>query len=81
MSCHDRSSKSALEALVDRAAAMAREAPEDPWSGLAPEDRLLRGDPPALDNDDHGDPSPVELKERSLAMALVPMRCAPRCGM
>ena len=61
-------SKAALEALVERAAAMAREAPEDPWSGLAPEDRLLRGDPPALDNDDHGDPSPVELKQRALAM-------------
>ena len=61
-------SKDALEALVERAAAMAREAPEDPWSGLAPEDRLLRGDPPKLDNDDHGDPSPAELKTRALEM-------------
>src|ERR1700750_2124601 len=33
----------ALSALVDRALAMAREAPEDAFSGLAPEDRLLSG--------------------------------------
>jgi PmbA protein len=36
-------SAGALAALVERAAAMAREAPEDPYAGLAPEDRLLRG--------------------------------------
>jgi PmbA protein len=35
-------SAQALSALVERAAAMAREAPEDPYAGLAPEDRLLR---------------------------------------
>lgn len=58
----------ALEALVERAAAMAREAPEDPYAGLAPEDRLFRGDAPSLDSDDGGDPSPVALKERALAM-------------
>jgi PmbA protein len=61
-------SKAALEALVDRAAAMAREAPEDPYSGLAPEDRLFRGDPPDFDSDDGGDPAPLLLKQRALEM-------------
>jgi PmbA protein len=57
----------ALSALVERAAAMAREAPEDPWSGLAPADRLLREAGPDVDGDDGADPSPVELKARALA--------------
>jgi PmbA protein len=60
-------SKDALAALVDRAAAMAREAPEDPFAGLAPEDRLLRGAMPDLAADDGADPSPVELKTRAVA--------------
>jgi PmbA protein len=60
-------SAQALAALVERAAAMAREAPEDPWSGLAPEDRLLKSEPPALDCDDGGDPSPADLRARALA--------------
>ncbi len=34
-----------LDTLVSRALAMAREAPEDRWAGLAPEDRLLHGTP------------------------------------
>src|SRR5688500_5379450 len=42
-------SRDALVALVDRAAAMAREAPEDPYAGLAPEDRLYRGGAPDID--------------------------------
>src|SRR3954470_1738341 len=58
----------ALAALVERAAAMAREAPEDPWSGLAPEDRLLRGALPELEADDGADPSPVALKAQALAI-------------
>ncbi|MDB5689387.1 MAG: modulator protein [Sphingomonas bacterium] len=57
----------ALSALVERAAAMAREAPEDPYAGLAPEDRLLRGDTPFLDSDDHGDPAPADLRARAAA--------------
>lgn len=60
-------SDEALSALVERAAAMAREAPEDPWSGLAPEDRLLRDPLPDVECDDGADPSPVELKARALA--------------
>ena len=60
-------SADALAALVDRAAAMAREAPEDDYAGLAPEDRLLRGDPVAIDADDGEDPAPAALRERALA--------------
>jgi PmbA protein len=61
-------SADALAALVERAAAMAREAPEDPHAGLAPDDRLLRGAAPDLEADDGADPSPVALKERALAI-------------
>jgi PmbA protein len=61
-------SADALAALVERAAAMAREAPEDPDSGLAPADRLLRGENPDLESDDGADPSPVELRDRALAI-------------
>jgi len=60
-------SNDALAALVDRAAAMAREAPEDEFAGLAPADRLLTSDPVEIDADDGGDPSPASLKERALA--------------
>jgi PmbA protein len=61
-------SSDALAALVERAAAMAREAPEDPYAGLAPDDRLLRGDAPELEADDGADPSPVALKAQALAI-------------
>ena len=61
-------SRDALAALVERAAAMAREAPEDPWSGLAPEEGLYRGGAPELEADDGADPAPAELKQRALAM-------------
>ncbi len=61
-------SQEALMALVERAAAMAREAPEDPYAGLAPEDRLLRGAGPDVEGDDGADPLPTELKARSLAI-------------
>jgi PmbA protein len=54
------------DALVERAVAMAREAPEDPWAGLAPADRLLRGDPPQLDLDDGSEVEPAELKQLAL---------------
>ena len=61
-------SDEALTALVERAAAMALEAPEDPWSGLAPEDRLLREEGADVEGDDGGDPAPVELKALALAI-------------
>src|ERR1700761_5604102 len=41
-------SQDAMVALVERAVAMAREAPEDAWAGLAPAERLLKGAPPLL---------------------------------
>lgn len=59
-------SEEALRALVERAAAMAREAPEDPFAGLAPQDRLLTGSGPDIDGDDGCDPAPTALKQRAL---------------
>ncbi len=60
-------SDAALATLVERAAAMAREAPEDPYAGLAPADRLMTGEGPAIDGDDGGDPAPADLRARALA--------------
>lgn len=60
-------SADALAALVDRAVAMAREAPEDPWAGLAPADRLLSCTLPDLAADDGADPAPDALRTRALA--------------
>jgi len=57
----------ALAALADRAVAMAREAPEDAYAGLAPEDRLMRGALPQLDLYDGTSISPQALRERALA--------------
>ncbi len=56
-----------IGALVERAIAMAREAPEDDWAGLAPVDRLMHSKPPHLDLDDGVSVSPESLKERALA--------------
>jgi PmbA protein len=56
-----------LRALAERAVAMAREAPEDQYAGLAPEDRLLNGTAPDLDLDDRQEPNPEALKARALA--------------
>ena len=58
-------SADALRALVERGVAMAREAPEDRFAGLAPEDRLLRGEGPELDIDDGGTVTPQQLRERA----------------
>jgi PmbA protein len=55
-----------LSTLVDRCIAMAREAPEDPYAGLAPEDRLLRKRAPSLDLADVEEPEPAALRERAL---------------
>lgn len=60
-------SAEALARLVERVVAMAREAPEDPWSGLAPQDRLLKGPSPDIDGDDGADPSPQTLRARAEA--------------
>lgn len=57
-----------LATLVDRALAMAKEAPEDAYAGLAPEERLMRRKLPALDIEDDEEPDPAELRERALAV-------------
>ncbi|MDP3656773.1 MAG: DNA gyrase modulator, partial [Brevundimonas sp.] len=48
--------------LVERAVAMARLAPEDPYAGLAPQDRLARGPFADLDLYDPSERSAAELE-------------------
>jgi PmbA protein len=59
-------SDEALGVLVERCLAMAREAPDDPYAGLAPDNLLQRGTLPALDAEDLRDPGPAELRARAL---------------
>ena len=59
-------SPEALETLVERVLAMAAEAPEDRYAGLAPDELLIREAAADLDLDDGGDPDPALLKERAL---------------
>ena len=59
-------SDDALAALAERARAMAAEAPEDSFAGLAPAERLHRGELPALDSVDAFEPGPADLKARGL---------------
>lgn len=51
--------------LVERAVAMARLAPEDPYAGLADPDRLARGPLPDLDLYDPAEPAAEELEARA----------------
>jgi PmbA protein len=60
-------SVAALAALAGRAVAMAREAPEDAFAGLAPEEMLVRDALPRLDLHDDTEISPQTLRERALA--------------
>lgn len=60
-------SAEALGTLVDRALAMAREAPGDRFAGLAPAELLFHGERAELDVDDGGDPDPASLRGRALA--------------
>ncbi|CAN5786029.1 TldD/PmbA family protein [soil metagenome] len=53
--------------LVERAVAMARLAPEDPYSGLADAKRLARGPFPDLDLYDSAEPTPEQLEDRARA--------------
>jgi PmbA protein len=57
----------ALGAIVERCVAMAREAPEDEFAGLAPADRLMAGAIPELDLDDGSEPDPQALRDAALA--------------
>ena len=59
-------SDDALGVLVERCLAMAKEAPEDPYAGLAPADLLQRGELPFIDATDGGEPDPAELRARAL---------------
>lgn len=58
----------ALSGLVERALAMAREAPEDPFAGLAPEERLYRDESAEMELDDGSDPSAADLRALALEM-------------
>lgn len=49
--------------LIERAVAMAKLAPEDPYAGLAPAERLARGPFPELDLFDPQEPAPEALEE------------------
>lgn len=57
-----------LAKLVTRCVAMAREAPEDPYSGLAPEELLFKGAAPDFDLDDGSEADPTALREAALAV-------------
>ncbi|SDG40385.1 microcin-processing peptidase 1. Unknown type peptidase. MEROPS family U62 [Limimonas halophila] len=59
-------SREALDDLVERAVAMARSVPEDPYCGLADPDALAR-EWPALDSDDPAEPATETLVERARA--------------
>ena len=59
-------SDEALGVLVERCLAMAKEAPEDPYAGLAPSELLHRGELPALDSNDDVQPDPADLRARAL---------------
>ncbi len=59
-------SDEALGILVERCLAMAREAPEDAFAGLAPEELLQRGPLPFLDTADGDEPDPQALRQRAL---------------
>jgi PmbA protein len=59
-------SDEALQVLVERCLAMAKEAPEDPFAGLAPAELLQRGEQPPLDSYDPEEPDSAELRARAL---------------
>lgn len=59
-------SDEALRELVARAIAMAAEAPEDPFAGLAPAELLHRGSLPEIDSQRALEPDPKDLRERAL---------------
>lgn len=61
---HDRQS---LKELAERCAAMAKAAPEDPFCGLAPAERLAAAPFKDLDLGDYAEPTTEELKARAAA--------------
>lgn len=59
--------RQSLGALIERCAAMAKAAPEDPFVGLAPKERLAAPPFPDLDLGDYAEPTTQVLKDRALA--------------
>lgn len=60
-------SKEGLAELVERCAAMAKAAPEDPYCGLAPTEKLAKPPFPDLDLGDFNEPDTETLKARAAA--------------
>ena len=60
-------SDEALAELVRRAVAMAREAPEDPYAGLAPSELVTRGPFPDIESVDDRESEPKDLRARALS--------------
>ncbi|MEM8771463.1 MAG: TldD/PmbA family protein [Pseudomonadota bacterium] len=58
-------SRASLKELAERCAAMAKTAPEDPYCGLAPADRIAKGPFKNLDLGDYEEPSTETLKKRA----------------
>jgi PmbA protein len=58
-------SAASIKGLIERCAAMAKAAPEDPYVGLAPAARLARAPFADLDLGDYAEPSTEELKRRA----------------
>ncbi len=58
-------SRASLKALAERCAAMAKAAPEDPYCGLGPQDRLAKAPFRDLDLGDYAEPSTEDLKARA----------------
>jgi PmbA protein len=59
-------SDEALGVLIERCLAMAQEAPEDPYAGLASPELLESGEPAFLDSLDPREPDPAALRTRAL---------------
>lgn len=55
----------ALKELAERCASMAKAAPEDPYCGLAPKERLAKAPHKDLDLGDYAEPSTDDLKARA----------------
>jgi PmbA protein len=78
-------SPAAMDELVARAVAMAGEAPEDEYAGLAPADLLDKGPFADLDGWDPAEPDPADLKARALeaeaaALAVKGVTNSSGCG-
>ncbi len=60
-------SSEAMDELVARAIAMAREAPEDPYAGLASGELIARNALPDIEGEDRSEEDPESLRNRALA--------------